>query len=122
MSHFRATDPSATINERKDRLASSLDLYKKTRMPHIEHVMEFVRNSRRASAKRPGESRSWSEEKIWEWAREKKPVRWLHEHDVHQAFAEALMESQSETVQVVGSGRGAETEFVSSGQEAEAKL
>lgn len=58
--------------------------------------MEFVRDSRRASAKRPGESRRWSEEKIRTWAKEKKSVRWLHEHDVHLAFREALERLEGE--------------------------
>ena len=71
-----------------DRISKALDLYKATRLPHIDKVMLAVKASR-ANAAKPDQP--WSEEKIREWARTKNSQAWIHEHDVVGVFNEALV-------------------------------
>ncbi|KAJ4485602.1 FAD/NAD-P-binding domain-containing protein [Lentinula aciculospora] len=68
-------------------LCHALNIYASTRLPHVREVFGAVEQMRRNAAK-PG--RLWDEAKIQEWAKNKKEVTWLHEHDVHRAFANAL--------------------------------
>ncbi|KAJ8091040.1 hypothetical protein PM082_024647 [Marasmius tenuissimus] len=67
-------------------LPSALKLYEATRKPHVERVTAAVN----ASKAHGGKSRD--EEQIREWARARQDGygAWLHEHDVHEAFREAL--------------------------------
>ena len=67
-------------------LSYALDLYSATRLPQINKVCNAVVELRRHAAK-PG--RCWDEEKIQMWAKNKKEVIWLHEYNVHKAFAQA---------------------------------
>ena len=91
LSHTEAT--SSNEAQRSDRLSRALDLYKATRLPHIDKVMLAVKASR-ANAAKP--DRPWSEEKIREWARTKNSQAWIHEHDVIGAFNETLVANRSE--------------------------
>ena len=91
LSHTEAT--SSNEAQRPDRLSRALDLYKATRLPHIDKVMLAVKASR-ANAAKPDQP--WSEEKIREWARAKNSQAWIHEHDVIGAFKETLVANRSE--------------------------
>lgn len=73
-------------------LSRALDIYEATRLPHVSRVFDVVERMREGVA-RPGNQ--WDEEKIQMWARTKKEVVWLHEHDVHKAFEQALKLSTS---------------------------
>ncbi|KAJ3895769.1 FAD/NAD-P-binding domain-containing protein [Lentinula edodes] len=68
-------------------LSHALGLYASTRLPHAGRVFNVVERMRENVVKL---GRLWDEEKIQEWARDKKEVVWLHEHDVHKAFVDAL--------------------------------
>ncbi|KAJ3869229.1 FAD/NAD-P-binding domain-containing protein [Lentinula novae-zelandiae] len=78
---------SDASSDSRSKLSHALDLYASTRLPHTGRVFSVVERMRDSVAK-PG--RLWDEEKIQEWARDKKEVVWLHEHDVHRAFVDAL--------------------------------
>ncbi|KAJ3930802.1 MAG: FAD/NAD-P-binding domain-containing protein [Lentinula lateritia] len=86
-----SSDSRSKVSARRrlstSKLSHALDLYASTRLPHTGRVFSVVERMRDSVAK-PG--RVWDEEKIQEWARDKKEVVWLHEHDVHRAFVDAL--------------------------------
>ncbi|KAF8831892.1 hypothetical protein HHX47_DHR1000902 [Lentinula edodes] len=86
-SNSRSIEVSARRRLSASELSHALDLYASTRLPHASRVFGVVERMRENVAK-PG--RLWDEEKIQEWARDKKEVVWLHEHDVHRAFVDAL--------------------------------
>ncbi|KAJ3717278.1 FAD/NAD-P-binding domain-containing protein [Lentinula guzmanii] len=65
-------------------LSHALNLYASTRLPHVGKVFDVVEQMRRSAAK-PGKTVDPRK-----WAKNKKDVVWLHEHDVHLAFINAL--------------------------------
>ncbi|KAF9072808.1 FAD/NAD-P-binding domain-containing protein [Rhodocollybia butyracea] len=73
-------------------LSRALDLYAATRLSHVSRVFDVVERMKEGVA-RPG--KRWDEEKIQMWARNKTEVVWLHEHDVHKAFEDAIELSTS---------------------------
>ncbi|KAJ3905854.1 FAD/NAD-P-binding domain-containing protein [Lentinula edodes] len=87
LSNSRSIEASARRRLSTSELSHALDLYASARLPHSSRVFGVVERMRENVAK-PG--RLWDEEKIQEWARDKKEVVWLHEHDVHKAFVDAL--------------------------------
>ncbi|KAJ4472458.1 hypothetical protein C8J55DRAFT_434517 [Lentinula edodes] len=87
LQHVQQSSTSSTSSSSSSDLSHALGLYASTRLPHAGRVFSVVERMRENVAK-PG--RLWDEEKIQEWARDKKDVVWLHEHDVHKAFVDVL--------------------------------
>ncbi|KAJ3763167.1 FAD/NAD-P-binding domain-containing protein [Lentinula raphanica] len=77
--------PEARGSERlsTSELSHALDLYASTRLPHVRRVFDTVEHMRRAA-------KSGMRTNPRDWAKNKKDVVWLHEHDVHVAFSNAL--------------------------------
>ncbi|KAF5392493.1 hypothetical protein D9757_002229 [Collybiopsis confluens] len=90
LQHVQARETASSTSSSRISNAGLLDalkIYSTTRLPHIREVCRLVVQIRGGAAK-PG--KCWNEEKIRTWAENKKEVVWLHEHDVHQRFLDAL--------------------------------
>ncbi|KAE9409276.1 FAD/NAD-P-binding domain-containing protein [Gymnopus androsaceus JB14] len=95
LQHIQQLESTASASQTKlgklspANLSRALDLYAATRLPHVRKVFDAVERLR-AGAQAAKADRYWDEEKIRVWAKNKKEVVWLHEHDVHRAFADVI--------------------------------
>lgn len=69
-------------------IAEALSLYEKTRKPHTDRVQQTVQQRNEVMVRRIGEGES--DEQLRSRMSNRPDLKWVHEHDVVHAFAEAL--------------------------------
>ncbi|KAK8001611.1 hypothetical protein PG991_013833 [Apiospora marii] len=83
----------SSSTEASEEIAEAIRLYERTRKPHTDRVQQTVQRRNEVMVQRIGKVES-DEELRWRISN-RPDLRWIHEHDVVNAFSEALRGSDS---------------------------